>query len=77
MDQKVDVNHNPLHRGQTNQLGIAQKRRGAMVVGVEEGQRLLLEEEEDGIDEFDVFGQVVELPGSVALRQRQSGGPLT
>ena len=32
-----------------------------MVISVEESQRLLLEEQEDGIDKFDVFGQVVEL----------------
>lgn len=66
MNQKVDVNHNPLHSGQTNQLSIAQEGRGAMVIGVEEGQRLLLEEQEDGINELDIFGQVVELPGLVA-----------
>lgn len=61
MNQKVDINHNPLHSGQSDQLGVAEKSSCAMVIGVEEGQRLLLEEQEDGIDEFDVFGQVVEL----------------
>jgi hypothetical protein len=32
-----------------------------VVVGVQKGQRLLLEEKEAGVDEFDVFGQVVQL----------------
>ena len=32
-----------------------------MVIRVEEGQRLLLEEQENGVDQFEVFGQVVEL----------------
>lgn len=32
-----------------------------MMVGVEEGQRLLPEDKEDGIDEFKVFGNIVEL----------------
>ena len=32
-----------------------------MVVGVEEGQRLLLEDEEDSVQELDIFVDVVEL----------------
>ena len=32
-----------------------------MVVGVEKGQGLLLEEEEDGVDELDVLVEVVQL----------------
>ena len=32
-----------------------------MVVGVEEGERLLFEDEEDGVDQFEVFGEVVQL----------------
>jgi hypothetical protein len=31
------------------------------VIGVQEGQRLLLEEEEASVNEFDVLGQVVQL----------------
>lgn len=61
MHQKVDVNDNPLNRSQTNELGIAEKRGRAVVVGMKEGQRLLLEEQEDGVDKFEVLGQVVEL----------------
>lgn len=32
-----------------------------MVVGVQEGEGFLFEEEEDGVDEFEEFGEVVEL----------------
>jgi hypothetical protein len=32
-----------------------------VVVGVEEGQGLLLEDEEDGIDQLEVLGEVVKL----------------
>lgn len=59
--QQVDGNRNPLHSSQTNKLGIAEKSRGAVVVGVKEGQGLLLEEEEHRVDQFEVFGQVVKL----------------
>jgi len=61
VNEKVDGDGNPLHRSQTNQLSVAQKSGGSVVVGVEEGQRLLLEEEENGVDQFEVLGQVVEL----------------
>ena len=44
-----------------NQLGVAEKCRGAMMIGVEKGKRLLLEHEEDCVKEFEVFGEVVEL----------------
>ena len=63
--QQIDVNDDPLHRSQTDQLGVAEQGGGTVVVGVQESQGLLLEEEEHGIDELDVFGQVVELPVSL------------
>lgn len=61
MNQKVNSDGNPLHSGQTNELSVAQKSGGTVVIRVEEGQRLLLEEQENGVDQFKVFGQVVEL----------------
>ena len=61
MNQKVNRDGNPLHGGQTNELSVAQESGGAVVIRVEEGQRLLLEEQENGVDQFEVFGQVVEL----------------
>jgi hypothetical protein len=44
-----------------------------MVIGVEEGQGLLLEDEEDGIDEFEVFGQVIHLGSVRGYRQGPRG----
>ena len=42
-------------------LSVAEQGGGSVVVSVEEGQWLLLEEEEDSVDKFEVLGQVVEL----------------
>ena len=61
VNQKVNSDGNPLHSGQTNEPSVAQKSGGTVVIRVEEGQRLLLEEQENGVDQFEVFGQVVEL----------------
>lgn len=44
-----------------NQLGVAQDSSRAMVVAVEERERFLLEEQEYGIDELEVFGQICQL----------------
>jgi len=38
-----------------NQLGVAKECRGAVVIGVKEGQRLLLKHEEDCVEEFEVL----------------------
>lgn len=59
--QEVDINDNPLNRSQANKLGIAEKRGGTVVVGMKEGKRLLLEEQEDGVEQLKVLGEVVEL----------------
>ena len=44
-----------------NQLRIAEKCSRAMMIGVEESQGLLLEDEEQGVNEFEVFREVVQL----------------
>lgn len=61
MDQQVDGDGNPLHSSQTNKLSVAQKSSGTVVVGVEEGQGLLLEDKENGVDELPVLVEVVQL----------------
>jgi hypothetical protein len=66
--QKVDGDWNPLDGCQADQLSIAKESSGAVVVGVEEGQRLLLEEQENRVEELEVFVQVVELVSLAALR---------
>lgn len=39
-----------------DELGVAEQGGSAVVVGVEEGEGFLLEDEEDGVEEFEVFG---------------------
>ena len=64
--EEVQGDGDPGDGGVANELGVAEKCGSAMVVGVEEGQRLFLEEEEDGVDELEVFGKVVELWSALA-----------
>lgn len=67
VDEQVDGDGHPLHGSQTNQLGVAEKSGGTVVVGVKEGQGLLLEDQENSVQEFDVFVDVVELLKDVML----------
>lgn len=68
MYHEVQRNGDPRHRGVAEELGVAEESGGAVVVGVEEGERLLLEEEEAGVDQLEVLGQVVELVSSIISR---------
>lgn len=61
MDQQVDGDGHPLHGSHTDELSVAEEGGGTVVVGVKESQWLLLEDQEDGINELDVFVDVVEL----------------
>jgi hypothetical protein len=61
MDGQVESDGNPGNRGQSNQLSPAQQSGGAVVVGVEESQGLLLQDKEDGVKEFEVLVEVIEL----------------
>lgn len=61
MHSQVQGDGNPGDSSQTDQLGVAQQGGSAMVVGVEEGQWLLLEEQEDRVKQFQILGQVREL----------------
>lgn len=47
----------------SEELCVAEQGGGSMVVSMKEGQGLLLEEEEDGVDKLEVLGEVVELEG--------------
>lgn len=67
MDKQVDGDGHPLHSSETDQLGVAEKSSGTVVVGVKEGQGLLLKDQEDGVQEFDVFVDVVELRRKKAM----------
>lgn len=48
----------------TNQLSVAQKSSGTMVVSVEEGKGLLLKNQEDSVKKFQVLGDVVDIVNS-------------
>lgn len=61
MDGEVEGDDDPGDGGVAEELGVAEKGGGTVVVGVEEGQGLLLEDEEDGVDQLEVLGEVVEL----------------
>ena len=50
VDHQVESDGHPRDGGVANELGIAEKSGGTMVVGVEEGELLLLEDEKDGVD---------------------------
>lgn len=50
-------------------LRVAEEGRRAVVIGVEEGQWLLFEEEEDSINQFEIFCEVVELVCYVRLSE--------
>lgn len=67
MDQQVDGDGHPLHRRQADQLSVAEESGGTVVVGVKEGQGFLLEAEEDGVNQFEVFGEVVQLVGAMSV----------
>jgi hypothetical protein len=58
---QVQRDDDPRHRCRANELSVAEESRRAMVVAVEECQGLLLEEEEAGIQKFEVLGEVVQL----------------
>lgn len=61
MDGEVEGDDDPGNGGVAEELGVAEKSGGTVVVGVEEGQGLLLEDEEDGVDQLEVLGEVVKL----------------
>ena len=74
MDQQVDGDGHPLHSGHTDELSVAEEGGGTVVVGVEEGQWLLLEDQEDGVNELDVFVDVVELTEAVSFSSSAGSG---
>lgn len=72
VDQQVDGDGHPLHSSQSNQLSVAKQGSSTVVVGVEEGQGLLLEDKEDGVQELDVFVDVVQLCMEKAVSRANS-----
>lgn len=61
VNSEVESDWDPGNGRQPDQLGVAEESSGTMVVGVQEGQGLLLEKQEDGIEQFQVLCEVIEL----------------
>ena len=61
MDEEVEGDGDPGDGGVAEELGEAEEGSGAVVVGVEEGQGFLFQNQEDGVEEFEEFGQIVKL----------------
>lgn len=61
VNKQVEDNGDPRDGGSANQLGVAEKGGGTVVVGVQEGELLLSQHQEHGVDELKVLGQVVEV----------------
>jgi len=70
MHSQVQRDRNPGHSSAADQLSVAEKSGRTMVIGVEESQRLLLEDQEQGVNEFEVFGQVIHI-----VQHNQLSGP--
>lgn len=61
VDGQVQGDDDPLNGGVADNLGVAQQGGGPVVVGVQEDQLLLSQEQEDGVEQLDKLGQVVEI----------------
>ena len=61
MDAEVQRDRDPRNRSVSDELGIAEKCGGAVVVSVKESKRFLLEDKEDSVDELEVLGQIIQL----------------
>ena len=61
MDSEVESDGHPGYRGLSDKLCVAKERGCAVVVGMQECQRLLLKNQEDGVKQLEVLGEVVEV----------------
>lgn len=61
MNSQVQCDRYPGDRSITNQLSVAKQRGGTVMVGMEKREGLLLENEENRVDKFEVLGEVVHL----------------
>ena len=77
VDSQVESYRNPRHRGMSDQLSVAEKSRSAVMVAMKKSylylihattskgslltQRLLLQHEEDGVQELEIFRQIIKL----------------
>lgn len=61
VDKQVQGNWNPRDRSVTNELSVAKKGSSSVVIRVQKGQWLSSQKQKDGIDKFNVLGNVVEV----------------
>ena len=66
MDGEIEDDDDPGDGCVADKLGVAEESGCAVVVGVEEGERFLFQEEEDGVNQFEIFDEVVELDMQVS-----------
>lgn len=69
---EVQGDRNPRNGSVSNKLSVAEQGSGAMMIGVKESKWLLLENQEDSVNEFEVLGEVVQL-GELDNCTRQVG----
>lgn len=68
MHSQIECNRNPGHSGETDELRVGEQSGCAVVISMEEGQRLLLEDEKDRVEEFEKFGEMVQLRQSATAK---------
>lgn len=61
VDGQVEGDDDPFHRGVADNLGVAEEGGGAVMVGVQEEQLLSSQDQEDGVEQLDELGQVVQV----------------
>jgi len=61
VDSQVQCDGDPGYSSVADKLGVAEKSGRTVVIRVQKGQRLLLEDQEQGVNEFEVFGQVIHI----------------
>ena len=66
MYSQIKCDRNPGHSSKTDELSVGEQSSCTVVIGMEESQGFLLEHKKDGVEEFEEFGQVVQLEESVA-----------
>lgn len=74
VDKQVQGDWDPRDRGVTNKLSVAKKSCSTVMIGVQKGQRLSSQKQKDGINEFNVLGNVVEVVNKENFLSPSFGG---
>ena len=68
MYSQIKCDRNPGHSSKTHELGVGEQSSCTVMIGMEESQGLLLEHKKDGVEEFEEFGQMIQLEESAFVR---------